>query len=137
MSGDLAALKAKAILVFSTNGISDPGIDLAGSAHMHYPTAVQTIPLPCSSGIRPAWIVHALESGFAGVFVAACGTDCPYLSDCTERTGKVVAKAQEILRERGLEPGRLKMAAICSVCAEQFVSHMESFEKELARLDAS
>ena len=29
------------ILVFSTNAISDPGIDLAGSAHLHYSTAVQ------------------------------------------------------------------------------------------------
>ena len=24
------------VLVFSTNAISDPGIDLAGSLHMHY-----------------------------------------------------------------------------------------------------
>jgi F420-non-reducing hydrogenase iron-sulfur subunit len=128
---------AKSVLVFSTNSISDPGIDLAGSAHLHYSTAVQTIPLPCSSGVRPSWIIHALEGGFDGVFIAACGTDCAYLSDCTERTSRVVAHAQELLRERGLDPRRLKMAAICSVCAEQFVSHMENFEKELARLDAS
>jgi len=29
------------ILVFSTNNISDPGIDLAGSAHMHYSPGVR------------------------------------------------------------------------------------------------
>ena len=33
------------ILVFSTNTISDPGIDLAGSSHMHYPPSVLTIAL--------------------------------------------------------------------------------------------
>ena len=65
------------ILVFSTNTISDPGIDLAGSAHLHYSTAVQVIPLPCSSGVKPSWIVHALERGFDGVFIAACGGDVP------------------------------------------------------------
>ena len=59
------------ILVFSTNSISDPGIDLAGSAHMHYSTAVQVIPVPCSSGIKASWVAHALEKGFDGVFVAA------------------------------------------------------------------
>ena len=34
------------ILVFSTNNISDPGIDLAGSAHMHYSPGVKVIGLP-------------------------------------------------------------------------------------------
>lgn len=137
MSGAVTARAEKAILVFSTNAISDPGIDLAGSAHMHYSTAVQVIPLPCSSGIRPSWVAHALEHGFDGVFVAACGGDCAYLSDCTERTGRVIARAQELLRERGLNPKRLKMSGLCSVCAENFVAHMENFQKELARLDAA
>ncbi len=41
------------ILVFSTNNISDPGIDLAGSSHMHYSPGVNVIGLPCTSGIRP------------------------------------------------------------------------------------
>ena len=77
---------APKILVFSTNAISDPGIDRAGSAHLHYSPAVQVIPLPCSSGVKPAWIVRALEHGFDGVFIAACGGDCAYLSDCTPRT---------------------------------------------------
>ena len=82
----LGSSDASKILVFSTNAISDPGIDLAGSAHLHYSTAVQVIPLPCSSGVKPSWIVHALERGFNGVFIAACGGDCAYLSDCTTRT---------------------------------------------------
>ena len=37
------------ILVFSTNNISDPGIDLAGSAHMTYSPGVVVISLPCTS----------------------------------------------------------------------------------------
>jgi coenzyme F420-reducing hydrogenase delta subunit len=122
------------ILVISTTHISDPGIDLAGSAHMHYPATVYTLPVPCSSGIKPSWIWHALEAGFDGVFIAADGTDCAYISDCTARTGKVVAQAQELIKQHGAAPGRLKMAAICSVCAESFVSHMEKFQEALTRL---
>jgi coenzyme F420-reducing hydrogenase delta subunit len=135
VSGAAAAVAEKTILVFSSNAISDPGIDLAGSAHMHYSPAVQVIPLPCSSGVRPSWIAHALRRGFDGVFVAACGGDCAYLSDCPERTSRVMAQAQELLRARGLNPKRLKMSGLCSVCAENFVAHMENFQKELARLD--
>jgi F420-non-reducing hydrogenase iron-sulfur subunit len=124
------------ILVFSTNNISDPGIDLAGSSHMDYPTSVQVIALPCSSGINPKWVLHALQKGFDGVFIAADGTDCAYLPDCTERTAKVAQHAQDLIKENGLDPRRLKMAAICSVCSESFVSHMEKFHKALAELSA-
>jgi coenzyme F420-reducing hydrogenase delta subunit len=126
----------KRILVFSTSAISDLGIDMAGSAHMHYSTSVQVIALPCSSGIKPAWVVHALENGFDGVFIAACGGDCAFLPDCTSRTSAMLGKAQDMLRERSLSPKRAKMAGICSVCAESFVSHMRKFEEELAAHDA-
>ena len=126
----------KKILVFSTSAISDLGIDMAGSAHMHYSTSVQVMPLPCSSGIKPAWIVHALETGYDGVFIAACGGDCAYLPDCTSRTSALLEKAQAMLRERNLSPKRLKMAGICSVCADSFVSHMRKFEEELASHDS-
>ncbi|HUI90302.1 MAG TPA: hydrogenase iron-sulfur subunit [Anaerolineales bacterium] len=126
----------KKILVFSTSSISDLGIDMAGSAHTHYSTSVQVIPLPCSSGIKPAWIVHALEHGYDGVFIAACGGDCTYLSDCTTRTSTLLAKAQDMLRERNISPKRLKMAGICSVCADSFVSHMKKFEEELLSHDS-
>jgi F420-non-reducing hydrogenase iron-sulfur subunit len=126
----------KKILVFSSCAISDSGIDMAGSAHMHYSTSVQVIPLPCSSGIKPAWIVHALEKGYDGVFIAACGGDCAYLPDCTSRTSALLGKAQEMLRELNINPKRLKMAGICSVCADSFVSHMRKFEEELTTHDS-
>jgi F420-non-reducing hydrogenase iron-sulfur subunit len=131
---DASANKPK-ILVFSTNNISDPGIDLAGSSHMDYPTNVLVLGVPCSSGINPEWVLHALQAGFSGVFIAADGTDCAYLPDCTGRTAKVVKKAQELIEQKGYDPRRLKMAAICSVCAESFVSHMENFNKVLKEMD--
>jgi F420-non-reducing hydrogenase iron-sulfur subunit len=134
VSGGTEGSAGPRILVFSTNIISDPGIDLAGSSHMHYPPSVLVVPVPCSSSIRPGWILHALETGFDGVFIAADGTDCAYLPDCTKWTGEVVEKAQELLKEHGHDPRRLKMAAICSVCAESFASHMENFHKALADL---
>jgi F420-non-reducing hydrogenase iron-sulfur subunit len=122
------------ILVFATNTISDPGIDLAGSSHMHYPPGVRVVTVPCSSGIKPQWIVYAIERGFDGVFIASDGTDCPYLPDCTDRTARIADRAQELLKSRGGDPRRVKLAAICSVCAEPFVNHMKNFSESLAQL---
>ncbi len=122
------------ILVFSTDTVSDPGIDLAGRNKMHYSPNVYVITLPCSSGIRPQWIAHAISRGFDGVFIAADGSDCALVPDCTARTAKIVAAAQTMLRERSIEPQRVKMAALCSVCAESFQKHMKQFGEALRKL---
>lgn len=124
------------ILVFSTINISDPGIDLAGSRHLEYPASVQTLAVPCSSGLKPSWLIHALDSGFDGVFVASDGEECSYLPDCAERTAMIITKAQAIMAERGIPAQRLKMAALCSVCAEPFANYMREFAATLEKLRA-
>ncbi len=122
------------VLVFSTNAISDPGIDLAGSLHMHYSPEVVVISLPCTSAIRPDWILFALEQGFDGVFIAADGDECPYLPDCSKRSAQIMLKAQDLLVEHGLDDQRVKMAAICSVCAESFTRQIREFSATLTTL---
>ncbi|MGI0133088.1 MAG: hydrogenase iron-sulfur subunit [Thermoplasmata archaeon] len=124
------------ILVFSTNNVSDPGIDLAGSSHLNYPVGVRVISVPCSSGIHPDWILHAFAAGFDGVFIAADGGDCSKIANCTERTAGIVGRAQEMMRAHGIDTGRLKMAGLCSVCAEPFVHHMRSFAADIEKLGA-
>jgi coenzyme F420-reducing hydrogenase delta subunit len=126
--------RAPQILVFTTSTISDPGVASAGLMRLKYPPQTAIIRVPCSSMIRPEWIVLAIECGFDGVFVAADGTDCPYLRDCTERTARGVEAAQKILASRGVEPERVRMAAVCSVCGEAFVRIINDFFNALSRL---
>jgi len=121
------------ILVFSTEKISDPAIDMAGLLKLHYPPTVYTIPIPCSSAVKPRWILHALEQGFDGVFIAADGTDCPYGESCTEKTGQLMSDTQQMMKDKNMDPARLKMAAICSVCSEAFVKHVKSFMEYLVK----
>jgi len=123
------------ILVFSTEKISDPAIDMAGLLKLHYPPQVYTIAVPCSSGIKPRWILRAFEKGFDGVFIAADGSDCMFGESCTEKTGAVVEKTHELMREKNIEPARLRMAAICSVCSESFVKQVKSFNEYLLKTD--
>ena len=122
------------ILIFSTEKISDPAIDLAGLLKMHYSPRAYNISIPCSSGIKPRWILHALDQGFDGIFIAADGTDCPYGEECTTNTGNIVSQTHQLMKEKGILPRRLKMAAICSVCSEAFVKHIQTFTRELSEL---
>ena len=120
--------------MFSTIYVSDPGIDLAGSRHLDYPSTVQTLTVPCSSGLKPSWLLHALDAGFEGVFVASDGEECSYLPDCAERTARIISTAQAIMSQRGIPAGRLKMAALCTVCAEPFANYMREFSSTLTQL---
>ncbi len=123
--------KSARILVFSTEKISDPAIDMAGLLKLHYPPTVYTIAVPCSSGIKPRWIMHAYEQGFDGVFIAADGSDCTYGESCTEKTGRLVEVTHQMMKGRNIDPARLRMAAICSVCSESFVKQIKSFNQYL------
>ncbi len=122
------------ILVFSTVKISDPAIDMAGLLKLHYSSKVYTISVPCSSAVKPRWILRALEKDFDGVFIAADGTDCPYGESCTEKTGEIVKKTHQLMKERNIDPIRLKMAAICSVCSEPFIKQINNFSNTLLNL---
>ncbi len=92
------------ILVFSTEKISDPAIDMAGLLKLHYPQQVYTIAIPCSSGVKPRWILKALEKGFDGVFIAADGSDCSHGESCTEKTGAIVGKNTQFNERKGNRP---------------------------------
>ncbi len=122
------------ILVFSTEKISDPGIDQAGLRKIHYSPAVYTISVPCSSCVKPRWILHAFERGFDGVFIAADGIECSYSPHCSDQTNALIEEAQRQMKERNISPKRIRMAAICSVCAEPFANHMANFTKILTEL---
>jgi coenzyme F420-reducing hydrogenase delta subunit len=130
-----AETKTPRILVFSTDKISDPGIDQAGMRKIHYAPTVYVISLPCSSGIKPRWILHAFEKGFDGVFIAADGHECSYSSSCAEHTNRIIEDAQVLMKERHINPKRIRMAALCSVCAEPFMNHMDNFGKILTGLE--
>jgi len=109
---------------------------MPATASMTSRMTVQTMAVPCSSGLKPSWLIHALENGFDGVFVASDGEECAYLPDCAERTSAIIAKAQTMMTERGIPASRLKMAAVCSVCAEPFAKYMREFAVSLKQLRA-
>jgi coenzyme F420-reducing hydrogenase delta subunit len=78
--------------------------------------------------------MHALEMGFDGVFIAADGHECSFSARCTEHTNSIIVASQKLMKEKNINPKRIRMAALCSVCAEQFVNHMDNFSRILSEL---
>ena len=116
-------------LGFSTNLISDPGIDFAGLGHLPYPSSSRILRFPCSSMVRPDIMLYAFKCGFDAVFIAADGGDCPYLRDCSARTASHVQKAYGLMKEAGVEQARLRMAGICSVCSDAYARGVASTDE--------
>ena len=56
-----------------------------------------------------------------------------YGETCTEKTGNLVSAAHEQMKAKDIEPARLRMAAICSVCSEAFVKQIRSFNEYLIK----
>ena len=77
--------------------------------------------------------MHAFEKGFDGVFIAADGTDCVFGESCTEKTGKVVSMTHEKMKQNDLDPARLRMAALCSICSDAFIRQVRSLNEYLIK----
>lgn len=122
------------ILVFA-GSMAYLGADNAGLLHKEYPSNSYVVKIPCTTMIRPDTILYALQNGFDGVFVASSGPDCPYLSDCVERTAKRVESAYELLKKNGIEPERIQLAGICSVCSDPFANNVRELHSRLKKLE--
>lgn len=111
------------------------GADNAGLLHKEYPSNSFIIKVPCTTMLRPDMILYALQNGYDGVFVASSGPDCPYLQDCVEKTAKRVEGAYELLKKNGIEPERIQLAGICSVCSDAFANNVKELHERLKRLE--
>ena len=69
--------------------------------------------------------MRAFEKGFDGVFIAADGHECSYSPKCAEHTNTIIVESQKMMKAKNINPKRIRMAALCSVCAEPFVSHID------------
>lgn len=122
------------ILVFA-GSMAYLGADNAGLLHKEYPSSSFVVKIPCTTLVRPDMILYALQNGFDGVFVASSGPDCPYLADCVERTAKRVESAYKLLESNGLEPERIQLAGICSVCSDAFANNIKELHTRLKKLE--
>ncbi|MGY5874156.1 MAG: hydrogenase iron-sulfur subunit [Candidatus Thorarchaeota archaeon] len=70
------------IICFVCWECSHSAADLAGLMHLHYPTNIRTVRVPCSGAVEPIQIMTAMENGVDGVLVTGCLlSECHYGGD--------------------------------------------------------
>jgi coenzyme F420-reducing hydrogenase delta subunit len=71
----------------------------------------------------PAFYLRAFEHGIDGIIVMYSGTDSPYKVEA-DGTAKLINQAYQLMKERGIDIRRLRLAAICTVCVKPFLKEV-------------
>ena len=101
---------------------------------MNYPTNVKIIRLPCTGKVDALYLLKALEDGMDGVYVAGCEEgDCHFLKG-NIRAKKRVGYVKSILKEVGINPGRVEMYNMSAADGPRFVDIARKFTERIRAL---
>ena len=119
---------------FLCNWCSYAGADLAGTSRMQYPPNMRVIRVPCSSRVRPEFILRALQKGADGVLVAGCHPgDCHYTTGnyYTRRRFQVIKRLLTLL---GVDPRRVMASWISAAEGGKYQQVVTEFVETIREL---
>ncbi|MFN2189573.1 MAG: hydrogenase iron-sulfur subunit [Candidatus Promineifilaceae bacterium] len=128
MIGTATKTAAPKILILATISGGYAGADSVGQLHTDYASNTYILPTVCPSMFPESFYLRTFEKGIDAILVMYSGTDCPYKGGA-ERTAEIINRVYPLMKERGIEPRRLKLMAICTVCTKPFM-------KEVAEMNA-
>jgi F420-non-reducing hydrogenase iron-sulfur subunit len=118
------------ILILATMAGGYAGADSTGQSHLDYPANTYILPVMCPCIFPPEFFMRAFEHGIDGIIVMYSGTDSPYKVEA-DGTAQLIHKAYELMKERGLDIRRLRLAAICTVCVKPFLKEVNQMNELL------
>ncbi len=122
------------IISFCCRWCSYAAADLAGSMRLQYPANVRIVLVPCTGRVDVIHILKAFEDGVDGVFLSGCLIgDCHYLTGNVRATKKV-ARAKNILKGLGIDPGRVEIYYNSSAMGPQFAQTCRDFTDRIKTL---
>lgn len=118
------------ILILSTIACAYPGADTAGQMHLDHPVNTYNVRLPSPAVLPEDFYFHSFEQGFDGIIIMSCGEECPY-PGAYDRLAKRVDNLYVLMKEKGLNIKRLRLTAICTVCAQAYVKELKEMTEAL------
>jgi len=118
------------ILILATISGGYAGADAVGQSHLDYPSNTYVFPVLCPSMFPPEFYLRAYKQGIDGIIVMYSGTDSPYKGG-PERTAILINQTYPLMKEIGIDPRRLKLAAICTVCTKPFLKEVRQMNELL------
>src|SRR5512138_2518796 len=124
------------ILVLATISCAYPGADTVGQAHIDYPDNVHVLRVPAPVLFPSDFYIRSYEKGIGGIIIMACGTDCPYEGAYQKLAARIDALYRP-LQERGIDPRRIRLTSICTVCSGAFLKEVNQMNNLLQQLGAA
>ena len=121
------------VLILATLSGGYAGANSVGQLHIDYATNTYVLPVVCPSMFSENFYLRAFERGVDAVVVMYSGTDCPYIGGA-ERTAEIINRTYLLMKERGLDPRRLRLAAICTVCVRPFLTEIQRMHATLEEI---
>ena len=111
------------ILILATLAGGYAGADSTGQSHVDYPANTYVLPVMCPVMFPPEFFIHAFENGIDGILILYSGTDSPYKVEA-QGTAALINNTYNLMKERGIDIRRLRLAAICTVCVKPFLKEV-------------
>jgi coenzyme F420-reducing hydrogenase delta subunit len=118
------------ILILATLAGGYAGADSTGQSHADYPANTYILPVMCPVMFPPEFFIRAFERGIDGILVMYSGTDSPYKVEA-EGTAKLINNTYALMKQRGIDSRRLRLAAICTVCVKPFIKEVNQMSEVL------
>jgi len=118
------------ILILATLAGGYAGADSTGQSHADYPANTYILPVMCPVMFPPEFFIRAFEHGIDGILVMYSGTDSPYKVEA-EGTAKLINQTYSLMKARGIDSRRLRLAAICTVCVKPFIKEVNQMNEVL------
>jgi F420-non-reducing hydrogenase iron-sulfur subunit len=123
MSGTEIKATTPKILILATLSGGYAGADSVGQLHTDYASNVYVLPTVCPAMFPEDFYLRAFEKGIDAILVMYSGTDCPYKGGA-ERTAEIINRVYPMMKDRGIDPRRLRLMAICTVCTKPFLKEV-------------
>jgi F420-non-reducing hydrogenase iron-sulfur subunit len=121
------------ILILGTLSGGYAGADSTGQSHLEYPANTFILPMRSPVMFPPEFYLRAFEHGIDGIIVMYSGTDSPYKVEA-DGTARLINQAYGLMKSRGLDIRRLRLAAICTVCVKPFLKEVNQMNELLKQI---
>ncbi len=112
------------ILILATEACAYPGADNAGQNHAEYPTNTYVLRVPAPVLFPVDFYLRCFRRGIGGIIVMSCGHECPYEGAYNALASRI-AQVHKQMKADGIDTNRLRLCAICTVCAKSFLKEVQ------------
>jgi len=122
------------ILILTTNISSYPGANTVGQARLQYSPGTSILRVPDPVVFPEEFYLNAFRKGVDGIIVMSSGSDCPY-EGAYRRLSARIQRVYKRMKEEGIDPSRLKLTTICTVCKAAFLKEIAEMQQNLQKLE--